>query len=193
MLAKPVNTIILKEERASHCCKNKTTNSALFPLAKQGLLFCSLETSLPQGTVCRNPAACSEQHGTQRSACIKAQCSPSCCCCSSAPRLQSALGAFSIGFVWKDEVSAVLLKQKQILSVFAVMNDIITTMFNKKFMEELFKPQELYSKKALRTVYDRLAHASIMRLNQASMDKVKLGSVQCSLCCLQVTVLGSTL
>ncbi|NXP29161.1 OSCP1 protein, partial [Scytalopus superciliaris] len=53
-----------------------------------------------------------------------------------------------------------------------VMNDIIATMFNKKFMEELFKPQELYSKKALRTVYDRLAHASIMRLNQASMDKL---------------------
>ncbi|XP_029475531.1 protein OSCP1 isoform X3 [Rhinatrema bivittatum] len=53
-----------------------------------------------------------------------------------------------------------------------VMNDIISTMFNKKFMEELFKPQELYSKKALRTVFDRLAHASIMRLNQASMDKL---------------------
>lgn len=45
-------------------------------------------------------------------------------------------------------------------------------MFNKKFMDELFKPQELYSKKALRTVFDRLAHASIMRLNAASMDKV---------------------
>lgn len=55
------------------------------------------------------------------------------------------------------------------------MNDIITTMFNKKFLEELFKPQELYSKKALRTVFDRLAHASIMRLNQASMDKVTSG------------------
>ncbi|XP_029805513.1 protein OSCP1 isoform X2 [Suricata suricatta] len=53
-----------------------------------------------------------------------------------------------------------------------VLNDIISTMFNQKFMEELFKPQELYSKKALRTVYDRLAHASIMRLNQASMDKL---------------------
>uniref|UniRef100_A0A674B3T0 Organic solute carrier partner 1 n=1 Tax=Salmo trutta TaxID=8032 RepID=A0A674B3T0_SALTR len=53
-----------------------------------------------------------------------------------------------------------------------VMNDIITTMFNKKFLEELFKPQELYSKKTLRTVFDRLAHASIMRLNQASMDKL---------------------
>ncbi|CAK6964350.1 protein OSCP1 [Scomber scombrus] len=53
-----------------------------------------------------------------------------------------------------------------------VMNDIITTMFNKKFLEELFKLQELYSKKALRTVFDRLAHASIMRLNQASMDKL---------------------
>lgn len=58
------------------------------------------------------------------------------------------------------------------LFIRVVMNDIITTMFNKKFLEELFKPQELYSKKALRTVFDRLAHASIMRLNQASMDKV---------------------
>ncbi|XP_061676611.1 protein OSCP1 [Syngnathoides biaculeatus] len=53
-----------------------------------------------------------------------------------------------------------------------VMNDIISTMFNKKFLEELLKPQELYSKKALRTIFDRLAHASIMRLNQASMDKL---------------------
>lgn len=60
----------------------------------------------------------------------------------------------------------------RILCFVLVMNDIITTMFNKNFLEELFKPQELYSKKALRTVFDRLAHASIMRLNQASMDKV---------------------
>ena len=53
-----------------------------------------------------------------------------------------------------------------------VLHDITFTMFNKKFMDELFKPQELYSKKALRTIFDRLAHASIMRLNAASMDKV---------------------
>ena len=54
----------------------------------------------------------------------------------------------------------------------AVMHDITSTMFNTRFMEELFKPQEIYSKKAMRTVFDRLAHASIMRLNAASMDKV---------------------
>lgn len=53
------------------------------------------------------------------------------------------------------------------------MHDIVGTMFNKRFMEELFKPQDTYSKKAMRTVFDRLAHASIMRLNSASMDKVK--------------------
>ncbi|KAL8619017.1 hypothetical protein ACOMHN_020715 [Nucella lapillus] len=53
-----------------------------------------------------------------------------------------------------------------------VLNDIVATMFNKRFMEELFKPQPLYSKKAMRTVFDRLAHASIMRLNAASMDKL---------------------
>ena len=45
-------------------------------------------------------------------------------------------------------------------------------MLNKRFVEELFKPQDLYTKKAMRTVFDRLAHASIMRLNSASMDKV---------------------
>lgn len=65
-----------------------------------------------------------------------------------------------------------LIETWSLLFTRVVMNDIITTMFNKKFLEELFKPQELYSKKALRTVFDRLAHASIMRLNQASMDKV---------------------
>lgn len=53
-----------------------------------------------------------------------------------------------------------------------VLHDIIATMFHKRFMEELFKPQPLYSKKAMRTVFDRLAHASIMRLNAASMDKL---------------------
>ncbi|XP_010871826.1 protein OSCP1a isoform X2 [Esox lucius] len=53
-----------------------------------------------------------------------------------------------------------------------VMNDIIATMFNKAFMEELLKPQDVYSHRALRTVLTRLAHASIMRLNQASMDRL---------------------
>lgn len=56
--------------------------------------------------------------------------------------------------------------------MFLVMHDIVGTMFNKRFVEELFKPQDTYSKKAMRTVFDRLAHASIMRLNTASMDKV---------------------
>ncbi|XP_039977933.1 protein OSCP1a [Xiphias gladius] len=53
-----------------------------------------------------------------------------------------------------------------------VMNDIVGTMFSKAFMDELLKPQKLYSHKALKTVLTRLAHASIMRLNTASMDRL---------------------
>jgi len=53
-----------------------------------------------------------------------------------------------------------------------VMHDIVGTMLNSRFMNELFKPQDAYSKKAMRTVFDKLAHASIMRLNSASMDKL---------------------
>uniref|UniRef100_A0A8D0CB25 Organic solute carrier partner 1 n=1 Tax=Salvator merianae TaxID=96440 RepID=A0A8D0CB25_SALMN len=53
-----------------------------------------------------------------------------------------------------------------------VMNDIIGGIFNKKFMDELFKPQDLYSRNALRVVFERLVNASIMRLNRSSMDKL---------------------
>ena len=55
-----------------------------------------------------------------------------------------------------------------------VLNDIASTMFNKKFIHEIFlKHTPLYSKKVLRAMFDRLAHASIMRLNAGSMDKVR--------------------
>uniref|UniRef100_A0A8C6TIF4 Organic solute carrier partner 1a n=1 Tax=Neogobius melanostomus TaxID=47308 RepID=A0A8C6TIF4_9GOBI len=45
-------------------------------------------------------------------------------------------------------------------------------MFSKTFMDELFKPQTLYSHRTMKTVMSRLAHASIMRLNPASMDRL---------------------
>ncbi|XP_042871664.1 protein OSCP1-like [Penaeus japonicus] len=53
-----------------------------------------------------------------------------------------------------------------------VRNDILGIMLNRRFVDELFKPQELYTRCALREVFDRLAHASIMRLNTPSMDKL---------------------
>ncbi|XP_065838441.1 protein OSCP1-like isoform X2 [Oscarella lobularis] len=53
-----------------------------------------------------------------------------------------------------------------------VKNDIIGMMMNRKFIDELFKPQEMYPKRSMKTMFDRLAHASIMRLNSASMDKL---------------------
>lgn len=46
-------------------------------------------------------------------------------------------------------------------------------MFNPKFILELFRSQELYSVEATRQIFDRLAHSSIMRLNDSSMDKVQ--------------------
>ena len=39
-------------------------------------------------------------------------------------------------------------------------------------MEELFKPQEIYNKAALKSLFHDLAHASIMRLNDTSMGKL---------------------
>ena len=45
-------------------------------------------------------------------------------------------------------------------------------MFNSKFVEELFRPHEIYPKKAVKHIFEKLAHSSIMRLNEASMEKL---------------------
>jgi hypothetical protein len=55
----------------------------------------------------------------------------------------------------------------------AVLQDVVRTMYNPKFILELFRSQELYSVQATRQIFDRLAHSSIMRLNESSMDKVR--------------------
>lgn len=62
-------------------------------------------------------------------------------------------------------------------SSLSVVNDIVGAMFNSKFVEELFRPQELYPKKAVKHIFEKLAHSSIMRLNEASMDKVSRQSI----------------
>ena len=46
----------------------------------------------------------------------------------------------------------------------------VDLMYNKKFIAALFSPQPVYTNKSVRQVFDRLAHSSIMRLNENSMD-----------------------
>lgn len=41
-----------------------------------------------------------------------------------------------------------------------------------QFIRELFKPQEMYSSSSTREIFNKLAHSSIMRLNESSMDKL---------------------
>eukprot|EP00128_Syssomonas_multiformis_P019020 Colp12_sorted_trinity150504_noHs@23242 len=53
-----------------------------------------------------------------------------------------------------------------------VVCDILSTLFADSFVDELFRPQQLYSVSSTRNVFDRLAHSSIMRLNESSMDKL---------------------
>ena len=53
-----------------------------------------------------------------------------------------------------------------------VLKDIIEHMFKKSFITELFSPQPIFRKREMRSVFDRLAHTSIMKLNSASMGKL---------------------
>ena len=52
------------------------------------------------------------------------------------------------------------------------MLDIAGQMFDERCVKEIFRPQKVFAKRSLRTVFERLAHASIMKLNSTAMDKV---------------------
>ncbi|KAK9806807.1 hypothetical protein WJX72_003504 [[Myrmecia] bisecta] len=79
-----------------------------------------------------------------------------------------------------------------------VLDDVVKGWVDNRFIEELFKPQEVYSLASTRLVMERLAHSSIMRLSPTSMDKLYdlmvMGVKYQLLCCrkaqelLQVTV-----
>ncbi|KAG2487008.1 hypothetical protein HYH03_014379 [Edaphochlamys debaryana] len=53
-----------------------------------------------------------------------------------------------------------------------VLNDVIKTMFDPGYVDKLFAPQDMYSVSQTRKIFDRLAHSSIMRLSESSMDKL---------------------
>ncbi len=53
-----------------------------------------------------------------------------------------------------------------------VLLDIFYAMFDQKFVDELFAPQEIYSIPSTRQIFEKIAHSSIMRLNKSSMDKL---------------------
>ena len=53
-----------------------------------------------------------------------------------------------------------------------VLCDVVRTMFSRRFVEELFKPQFLYKDRNVRQIFDKLAHSSIMKLNETSMGKL---------------------
>jgi hypothetical protein len=50
-----------------------------------------------------------------------------------------------------------------------VLVDVVKAMFSEIFVEELFRPQEMYSVSSTRQIFEKLAHSSIMRLNKSSM------------------------
>lgn len=53
-----------------------------------------------------------------------------------------------------------------------VLHDVVRAMFAPAFVEELMRPQNLYTPAATKEIFDRLAHSSIMRLSENSMDKL---------------------
>ncbi|CAG9465403.1 unnamed protein product [Pedinophyceae sp. YPF-701] len=54
----------------------------------------------------------------------------------------------------------------------AVIDDLLRAMFRVELVDEVFKPQEIYSMHSAKVVFQKIAHSSIMRLNDDSMEKL---------------------
>eukprot|EP00127_Corallochytrium_limacisporum_P003683 Clim_evm15s152 gene=Clim_evmTU15s152 len=53
-----------------------------------------------------------------------------------------------------------------------VISAIVYNMVRRRFLEEMMRPQPLYNLVQVRSICSRLAHSSVMKLNDASMDKL---------------------
>ncbi|XP_077538685.1 organic solute carrier partner 1 isoform X1 [Haemaphysalis longicornis] len=53
-----------------------------------------------------------------------------------------------------------------------VMSDIVAAMLGARLVNELFRLQPLYSARAMRSLFEKITHSSVMRLSPASMDKL---------------------
>lgn len=53
-----------------------------------------------------------------------------------------------------------------------VMADVIRTLFSESFIDEMMRPQEIFSVLSVKKIFEKIAHSSIMRLNTTSMSKV---------------------
>ncbi|KAF7495630.1 Protein OSCP1 [Sarcoptes scabiei] len=53
-----------------------------------------------------------------------------------------------------------------------VLNDIVLSVFNSKLIDEVFKPHNSITFSVLKTIFEKLVHSSIMRLNELSMNKL---------------------
>jgi hypothetical protein len=53
-----------------------------------------------------------------------------------------------------------------------VLVEILKFMLSKTFLEELFKPQANHPYAATKTLFTKLAHSSVMKLNENSMSKL---------------------
>ena len=53
-----------------------------------------------------------------------------------------------------------------------MLEDVVRVMFDEKFIAELFKRQPVYPQSSTREIFYKVAHSSIMRLSESSMEKV---------------------
>lgn len=72
-------------------------------------------------------------------------------------------------YILNQRLGAQKIKEKKGTKV---LGDVAKALFNEKFVKEMFKLKPIYCEIQLRSVFHKLAHASIMRLNKNSMHKL---------------------
>ena len=53
-----------------------------------------------------------------------------------------------------------------------MLNDILSTMLNRQFVADMFRPGQLSPPSAMKALMEKIVHASIMRLGPDSLEKL---------------------
>ena len=77
----------------------------------------------------------------------------------------------------KGQWLSVIIETLLIDSQYLVLNDILNAVYNQGIVFDIFKNKHLLNIDLVKQIFQKLAHSSIMKLNEQSMGKVSVNNI----------------
>ena len=78
----------------------------------------------------------------------------------------------------KGQWLSVIIETLLIDSQYLVLNDILNAVYNQGIVFDIFKNKHLLNIDLVKQIFQKLAHSSIMKLNEQSMGKIIVNNIK---------------